>query len=237
MTTAQTIAEIYGNDGSNFGRKSDSLRWLLERKAVSKIWGSSSRAKFKFGDQSAIIVWGNAWDLAADPKDDECFCWDEVGHTSECDTRRSTYQLFEEGYHFGETEADSAEEALERALEDLDPTLYSLPHTATIGVKSWDGEWLTGSKYLPMMEPEGGHDHIWESPHSVVGGLKENPGVWGVGAGLRIVEVCSECGIYRITLTAVQDSATGKHREEVIYEDADSYSSEWVDSQKEDSGE
>lgn len=43
-------------------------------------------------------------------------------------------------------------------------------------------------------DPEG---HDWQSPHAVVGGLKENPGVWSSGATLHVTEVCTRCGWYR----------------------------------------
>jgi hypothetical protein len=40
--------------------------------------------------------------------------------------------------------------------------------------------------------------HDWRTPHSVVGGLRENPGVWGVGAGVAEHFVCSRCGAYKV---------------------------------------
>jgi len=47
-----------------------------------------------------------------------------------------------------------------------------------------------------------GHEHEWQSPYSVVGGCKENPGVWAslsvasLGSGVAILEVC-QCGARR----------------------------------------
>jgi len=45
-----------------------------------------------------------------------------------------------------------------------------------------------------------GHEHAWKAPHEVVGGVRENPGVWAVtdGTGVSITEVC-QCGAYRHT--------------------------------------
>jgi len=78
----------------------------------------------------------------------------------------------------------------------------------------------------PACEADG---HDWKSPHSVLGGLEENPGVWGKGGGVVIREVCLHCGAYRVTDTWAQDRSTGvQGLESVTYEDADDDSLEWV---------
>lgn len=43
------------------------------------------------------------------------------------------------------------------------------------------------------------HKHEWQSPQWL-GGVKENPGVWGHGGGVIVHEVC-ECGARKITDT------------------------------------
>jgi hypothetical protein len=74
-----------------------------------------------------------------------------------------------------------------------------------------------------------GEDHDWRSPHCVVGGIKENPGVWGNGGGVIITEVCALCGAYRITNTWAQRPDTGEQGlESVTYRDADEDSLTWV---------
>ena len=41
-------------------------------------------------------------------------------------------------------------------------------------------------------------EHDWRAPHSVVGGLSENPGVWSTGGTTTThVRVCAHCGMYR----------------------------------------
>lgn len=60
----------------------------------------------------------------------------------------------------------------------------------------------------PECEDDGGHD--WQSPHGIVGGIKENPGVWGHGGGIVIVECCIRCGCKRTTDTWAQDHETGE---------------------------
>lgn len=39
-----------------------------------------------------------------------------------------------------------------------------------------------------------GKEHDWQTPHEIVGGLKENPGVWGSGGGVKGTYVCLHCG-------------------------------------------
>lgn len=52
-------------------------------------------------------------------------------------------------------------------------------------------------------------EHRWESPHELVGGIEENPGVWGgPGCGITSVEVCVFCGVSRTTATASQGHDT-----------------------------
>lgn len=62
----------------------------------------------------------------------------------------------------------------------------------------------------PEPRCERGHEHDWQSPHEIVGGLKENPGVWGHGGGVIITEVCMHCGCARITDTWAQRPDTGE---------------------------
>jgi hypothetical protein len=84
------------------------------------------------------------------------------------------------------------------------------------------------------IEPEApscasGQEHDWQSPYSVLGGLRENPGVCGKGGGMISREVCAHCGIYRVTDTWAQDRSTGiQGLTSVSYEDADEDSREWI---------
>jgi hypothetical protein len=60
-----------------------------------------------------------------------------------------------------------------------------------------------------------GHD--WQSPHYLVGGLLENPGVECNGGGVIIKEACVRCGCGRTTDTWAQDLTTGGRFTEVWY--------------------
>lgn len=55
-----------------------------------------------------------------------------------------------------------------------------------------------------------GEAHDWQAPHALVGGIKENPGVWGHGGGVKIREVCLRCGCGKLTDTWAQNPSTGE---------------------------
>jgi len=54
-----------------------------------------------------------------------------------------------------------------------------------------------------------GKAHDWQAPHEIVGGIEDNPGVWGNGGGVIINEVCMRCGCARIINTWAQDRSDG----------------------------
>ena len=71
--------------------------------------------------------------------------------------------------------------------------------------------------------------HDWRSPHVVVGGLEDNPGVWASGGGVEIVEVCAACGRYRETDTWAQNPDNGDQGlRSVKYREADETSLSWI---------
>lgn len=79
-----------------------------------------------------------------------------------------------------------------------------------------------------------GHDHDWQAPVSVVGGIEDNPGVWGHGGGVTIRKVCAHCGMYRIKDTWAQNPATGEQGlRSIAYEEADEASLAWIDDRAE----
>lgn len=66
------------------------------------------------------------------------------------------------------------------------------------------------------------HDHEWASDHEVVGGLRENPGVWANAGGVIIREHCLHCGRYRVTDTWAKNPEDGvQGLTSIRYEDAD----------------
>jgi hypothetical protein len=63
---------------------------------------------------------------------------------------------------------------------------------------------------VSVEEPDCEEDeHDWCSPHEVVGGCEQNPGVHCHGGGVIIHEVCRHCGLLRTTDTWAQDPSTG----------------------------
>ena len=69
----------------------------------------------------------------------------------------------------------------------------------------------------------------WVSPHSLLGGLEENPGVQGSGGGVVTTEVCPEYGWYKITNTWDQGcTGDGKPVESIEYREPDDESLEWL---------
>lgn len=125
--------------------------------------------------------------------------------------------LCEEGYDYETVESPSAEEALEEARSNVDRSNYpDLEGTIWIDVSvrcKETGEEDSDTVACEAEEPECTSDateHNWQSPHDIVGGIEENPGVWGHGGGVIILEVCIQCGCERTTDTWAQNPETGE---------------------------
>jgi hypothetical protein len=71
---------------------------------------------------------------------------------------------------------------------------------------------------------EGEHD--WQEPYEILGGLKENPGVWGQGAGVIMHSVCMHCGCERVTDTYAQRPDTGEQGLTSVRYEAGKYADE-----------
>jgi hypothetical protein len=146
-----------------------------------------------------------------------------------------------------EVEYPDAESGAEAAQEYVDDGSWGdLAETSWVNVTTWrpvllllDGEteWARADQEshtitLEAEEPDcaDGEEHDWRSPHSVLGGLEDDPGVQGHGGGVIITEVCAHCGAYRVTDTWAQDMSTGEQGlTSVEYRDADDDSLEWVE--------
>lgn len=136
-----------------------------------------------------------------------------------------------------EITADSAEEAAQEYVDGGDWGDRSETSWISVYVQEIDedgeevGERESITVTLDAEEPDcvDGQAHDWRSPYSVIGGLKENPGVWGHGGGVIIREVCAHCGRYKITDTWAQNRSTGEQGlTSVSYEDADDASRTWI---------
>jgi len=92
-------------------------------------------------------------------------------------------------------------------LVDAEGCLYCTP--ADFGGIDEDATWAAdrhdcsgtlAGKDAPECVDGDCEGHDWKSPYSLLGGCKENPGVWGSGHGqVAIKSVCACCGLYRTT--------------------------------------
>lgn len=144
----------------------------------------------------------------------------------------------EDGCDFATVTADDIGSAVEQARDDIDTSVYDTSRGtvyADIRVRNAvTGEESEFTLSVDQDEPEcSADDHDWQSPYEVLGGIKENPGVWGNGGGVIISEVCAHCGAYRKTNTWAQRRDTGEQGlTEVTYQDADDASLSWVRDQQ-----
>jgi hypothetical protein len=138
----------------------------------------------------------------------------------------SEWDLYEGGHHYDTISAETAQDALDVARDNVDSSNYcEITETIWIDVRvccKETGEDASDSVALDPPVPKcarGAREHDWQSPHRIVGGLVENPGVWGHGGGVVIREVCMQCGCGRVTDTWAQKPATGEQGlESVSYE-------------------
>lgn len=129
-----------------------------------------------------------------------------------------TYTIRDEGDSFtfeaiNEREAKAiAREWLENGAADLDveSTTWIHGHLTTEGEYGSLRVTATIQPPVPKCGAEDGDAHDWQSPYELLGGLRENPGVWGHGGGVIVNEVCMRCGCKRTTDTWAQDRETGE---------------------------
>lgn len=72
-------------------------------------------------------------------------------------------------------------------------------------------------------------DHDWETPLELVGGCRENPGVFSIGGTtFRATSVCASCGTYRISTSRGEQRNPGEAASEIEYREADEHSRAWI---------
>lgn len=78
-------------------------------------------------------------------------------------------------------------------------------------------------------------EHDWQAPVEIVGGIKENPGVWGHGGGVTIEEVCLHCGCGKLIDTWAQDPETGEQGLQSVAYQPGKYTAEveWIREEEE----
>ena len=138
------------------------------------------------------------------------------------------YKIRDEG-SYEIVEADSMAEAEEAAREWLRGESWDRSQTIwldarVIEMDEDDQPSDNTSLVTVTLQPEepsciddDGHD--WASPYQILGGIEENPGVWGHGGGVYIQAVCLRCGCGRTRDTWAQRSDTGEQGlESISYE-------------------
>lgn len=147
------------------------------------------------------------------------------------------YKVKLEGGELGETEFEAtdleqAESLARQWVRDGDWSESEQAELVTFTIEAEDGEeW--GFKQVVGVPAEPAcadrQEHDWQSPHELVGGCDNNPGVFSHGNGqLRFEEVCSNCGRYRTTITATVPSQAPPAPECATYREPDEESLAWV---------
>jgi hypothetical protein len=145
------------------------------------------------------------------------------------------WDVSEEGNDYRTVWASSSAEALEIATADYDASCYGdVEETFRITIRVTNDlidETDTDTITIDPTEPDCAdeREHDWRSPYSVVGGVKENPGVWGSDHGsVRCTSVCSHCGTYRTVDYGGTDRSNGTQITTASYALADVESLAWV---------
>lgn len=138
----------------------------------------------------------------------------------------STYRIdTSEQHDYTTVEAATAEEALDLfASDDASydsydrydeygtPILRTLWEATTATSESDEDDSSYRMIAIDPDEPDcaTGHEHVWETPHDIVGGDPQNPGVRSSGGGVECTSVCVHCGCERTTDSWAQDPVTGQ---------------------------
>lgn len=128
---------------------------------------------------------------------------------SECETGEEAAQEYVDGGSWGDGETSWIDVLVWQEAIDCDGDICRVneaEHTITV---------------QPSEPACTESEHDWQSPYEILGGLKENPGVWGSGGGVIITEVCLHCGCARVTDTWAQNPSNGvRGLRKVSYEEA-----------------
>lgn len=151
------------------------------------------------------------------------------------DTTTQTWEYCEETGWTAPIEAVDADDAIRQAKDllrggdwgELESTCWP---RASVTLYDDDGDEVESHRVKVAIDPEEpvcdggehGGEHEWRSPIEIVGGIAENPGVWGHGGGVIVHEVCRRCGWKRISDSWAQDPDTGEQGlNSVRYEEPD----------------
>lgn len=126
-----------------------------------------------------------------------------------------------------EFDVDSTEAAAQAYVDGGDWNLEPGDRSICVHVRVWaerdednlpvDPETYRIPVHAPAPRCEDPEGHDWQAPHDIVGGVAENPGVFGSShGGVKIVEHCPSCDTLRTTDSGATDH-TGQRFEAVTY--------------------
>lgn len=138
----------------------------------------------------------------------------------------TTYRVWDTSGTDVEIEAETPEDAAQKYVADGDWGPQTKTQFHNIQVIEVDGDDLDAEDHLVSVDPDeppcdDDGEHDWRSPYALLGGLKENPGVFGHGGGVVSTEICVRCGCARTTDTWAQCPSTGQQGLESIEYDLD----------------
>lgn len=133
------------------------------------------------------------------------------------------YELREQGFAFDTVDADDVDAALDGV--ELDYSDYAgndhEPKTIFVEIAAVNADDSDDSDRRTFkLEPDeprcSAAQHDWQSPLEIVGGIQENPGVYGHGGGVTIDECCMHCGCRKFTDTWATDPSNGTQGHETV---------------------
>jgi hypothetical protein len=150
----------------------------------------------------------------------------------------NTYQCTDGYSNSVEIEAESTAKAAQQYVDDGDWGVVESTIWVSVRVQEIDedgaeiGDETSETISIDPDEPDCADfasEHDWQSPYKLLGGVKENPGVWGHGGGVTYTVVCGNCGAYKCVDTWAQNPENGEQGlESVEYKDADDISLAWI---------
>ena len=161
-------------------------------------------------------------DAGAYPTDEEYDALEQAAATAKARFPASDephlYALHDDSGATTEVSANLMTEALRKAEEwvrTIDWIDSGQPSTVFLTVTVRDLATSEEDQTTVTIEPDepeciDGAEHDWQAPYGIVGGIEQNPGVWGHGGGVRIKTVCMRCGCGRLINAWAENPSNGE---------------------------
>lgn len=110
-----------------------------------------------------------------------------------------------------EIEADSRKEAAQKFVETGDWEPEEKTYWVKVDVAFAGNNYESIKVPVHPKEPKCSEwEHEWHRPYEILGGCKENPGVWGSGGGTVSHDLCQHCGVLKVENNWAQDPIDGE---------------------------